>query len=123
MNLQSAKKLVKNSGWRRGKITDGMPPNRIFKFSEAKPYNHKAELFKKEYPQNGKEISVHYVSAKYCRAHRIPKCDCLFLHFDHAKRFNGSLSGVFLRPDEALQVSQMLVNAVHDVVSDYKIRL
>lgn len=81
------------------------------------------ELFRKEYKKNGKEISVFYVSEKYCKAHKIPKCDCLFLHFDNAKKFNGDIQGIFLRPDEALQIAQMLTNAVHNVVSDYKIKL
>jgi hypothetical protein len=33
MKLELAKELVKNSGWRRGKGSDGLTSNRIFKFS------------------------------------------------------------------------------------------
>ena len=80
------------------------------------------ELYTHEY-KNGKEISVSYVSRKYCKAHRIPDCDCIFLHFDNHKKFNGDVHGWFMRPDEALETARMLIQAVHDVTLAYKIKL
>ncbi len=44
MNLESAKFLVKYYNWRRGKIIDGMPPNRIFKFSEVNKLNKPSKI-------------------------------------------------------------------------------
>lgn len=81
------------------------------------------QLYCKEYKKNGKEISVFYVSQKYCKAHRIPVCDCIFLHYDNHKKFNGDVNGWFMRPDEALETAEMLIRAVNDVTCAYKIRL
>lgn len=81
------------------------------------------QLISKEYKRNGKEISVHYVSKKYCKAHKIPECDCIFLYFDNHRKFNGDVKGWFMRPDEALEAARMLIQAVNTVTCAYKIRL
>jgi len=104
MNLQSAKNLVKNSEWRRGKITDGMPPNRIFKFSK-----HKAELFKKEYFNGLLELSTQLNSIqgniKYENEYEVPQNEIKYW-IENGWTFNESENKMQRKGRESVNVKQ-----------------
>lgn len=69
-----------------------------------------------KFKNNKKEIAVYYVENEK----NYPNCDCISLEF---KKNGRLISGVGLRPDEAILIIKLLSEAVFKTVKNYEIEL
>lgn len=68
--------------------------------------------------KNKKILRTSYLSNKDRKDTVIPKCDCiLFEYSKDGKNFYDG--GLYLRPDEALIIAKMLIDAVYKVTGTY----
>lgn len=69
-------------------------------------------LFKK----NGREIAVFYLNKRELKKKKIHIHDCIMLQFDSQ---DGGDKGIYMRPDEALLVAELLISGVNRSVKGY----
>ena len=72
-------------------------------------------LFKK----NARKITTSFLTKKDCRAKNIPTDDCICLHLESLNKCDSRY--LYIRPDEALLIARMLINAVWKSVKAYKV--
>ena len=70
---------------------------------------------------NGKVMEVSYMDKRAKKKQRFPSCDNLFFRWsdDNGKSFEG----LGIRPDEALIIAKMLIDAVYKVTGGYEEKL
>ncbi len=68
------------------------------------------------FQKNGREIAVFYLNKKQLKKKNLHVYDCIMLQFDAQE---GGDKGVYMRPDEALLVAELLTAAVRKSVKAY----
>ncbi len=66
--------------------------------------------------KNKKSFKVFYINNKDRKNNKIPKCDNLLLSFNKT-------DGFYIRPDEALLLAKLLIDAVYKITGTYEEKL
>jgi hypothetical protein len=69
--------------------------------------------------KNSKEIRVEHVTKSEARKHGVPECDSLALVFD----MEFGIERLFIRPDEAVIIINLLSDALYKSVKGYDVGL
>jgi hypothetical protein len=71
------------------------------------------------YKNNNRKISVYYLTESEIKRKKINVDDCLALKFDSQNKDSDEL---YIRPDEALVIANLLIKAVHQTTKAYNMR-
>jgi hypothetical protein len=70
------------------------------------------------YTQNNRELAVFYLTPAQIKKRKINKEDCIALMFD-AQRGEDETHTLYIRPDEALVIAELLICAVRSITKAY----